>query len=294
MRVAVIDVGSNTARLLVAARDTAPVAPVYEERALLALGDEIERFGQISDLKLAETGDRVRRYAMKARELGCSTTSVIVTAPGRQASNSTALLGVLERAAGVPPQLLSSEEEGRLAFEGAVAETDASPGAVAVCDVGGGSTEIVVGDRRRAPEFCRSLELGSLRLTRRFLDVDPPSKRAVRRARADVERQLEAVDAPPAEAALATGGSARSLRKVTRRRILDQEAFADALGTASKRTSMQLAQEFGLDPFRAGTLLAGTLILAETQRRLGLPLQVARGGLREGAAIALLSQLAAA
>jgi exopolyphosphatase/guanosine-5'-triphosphate,3'-diphosphate pyrophosphatase len=294
MRVAVIDVGSNTARLLVASRVVGAVAAVHEERALLALGDEIERFGSISDLKLIEVADRVRRYGQRAHELGCTTTAVIVTAPGRQASNSDALVGALERVAGVAPRVLSPEEEGRLAFEGAIAQTGPLPESVAVCDVGGGSTEIVVGDRRDGPVFCRSLELGSLRLTRRFLHEDPPTRSAVRRVRAEVERQLAGVGAPAADAALATGGSARSVRKVTGRRVLDERTFADAVTIASKRTTTQIGREFGLDPIRARTLLAGTLILAETQRRLELPLDVARGGLREGVALALLSQLAAA
>jgi exopolyphosphatase/guanosine-5'-triphosphate,3'-diphosphate pyrophosphatase len=294
MRVAIIDVGSNTARLLVAARGVRSVTPIHEERALLALGDEIERVGSLSELKLAETAERARAYARKARELGCRSVDVIVSAPGRQSGNAQELLRLLERATGVAPRVLSAEEEGRLAYEGALASARAAPARLAVCDVGGGSTEVVVGTRGEGPDFCRSLDIGSLRLARRFLDDDPPRKKALVAARREVAERFDELDAPRAKAALATGGSARALRKVTGRRKLGERELAAAVSLASTRTSVELAREFSLDPMRARTLLAGALILAETQRRLGVPLEVARGGLREGAALTLLTALAAA
>lgn len=294
MRVAIIDVGSNTARLLVATRGLQAVTPVHEERALLALGEEIERFGAVSELKLAETAERARSYARKARELGCGSVDVIVTAPGRQSENAAELLGALERATGVAPRVLSAEEEGRLAYEGAVSRARTLPNRVAVCDVGGGSTEIVVGTRTDGLEFCRSLDIGSLRLARRLLRGDPPGRKAIAAARRELGERLSELDAPPADGALATGGSARALRKVVGGRLLGERELAVAERLAAKRSSAELAREFGLDPMRARTLLAGTLILAETQRRLGIPLEVARGGLREGAALSLLAELAAA
>lgn len=294
MRVAIIDVGSNTARLLVATRGLQTVTPLHEERALLALGEEIERFGAVSELKLAETAERARSYARKARELGCGSVDVIVTAPGRQSGNAAELLAALERATGVAPRVLSAEEEGRLAYEGAVSRARALPNRVAVCDVGGGSTEVVVGTRADGLEFCRSLDIGSLRLARRLLRGDPPGRKAIAAARRELEERLSELGAPRADAALATGGSARALRKVVGGRLLGERELAVAERLAAKRSSAELAREFGLDPMRARTLLAGTLILAETQRRLGIPLEVARGGLREGAALSLLAELAAA
>jgi len=293
MRVGIVDIGSNTARLLVAARQGPHLEGLHEERALLALGEEIERFGRLSDLKLADTAERARAYVRKARELGCASVEVIVTAPGRQAANARALLRGLERATGLPARVLSAEDEGRLAYEGAVLFARSLPERVAVCDVGGGSTEIVVGTLSGGPAFCRSLDLGSLRLSRRLLADDPPGKKALAAARRAVEAHFDGLDAPAADAALATGGSARSLRKLAGRTLGEQE-LAEAVRTTAKRTSAQLSLELGLDPLRARTLLAGTLILAEAQRRLGVPLEIARGGLREGAAAALLAAAAAA
>jgi exopolyphosphatase/guanosine-5'-triphosphate,3'-diphosphate pyrophosphatase len=293
MRVAIIDIGSSTARLLVAAHDREGVTTVREERALLALGEEIERFGRISDLKLSETAERAREYARAARELGCGSIEVIVTAPGRQAANAQALVRALDRSTGVPARVLSAEEEGRLAYEGAVAQAGSVPERVAVCDVGGGSTEVVVGTPGTGPTFCRSLDVGSLRLSRRLLDGDPPGKKALAAAREEVGARFAGLDAPRPDAALATGGSARSLRRLAGRTLGEKE-LAAAVKTISRTTTVQLARELSLDPLRARTLLAGALILAEAQRHLGVPLEVARGGLREGAAAALLSELAAA
>lgn len=294
MHVGVIDVGSNTARLLVARRGVGAVVPVHEERALLALGDEIERFGRISDLKLVETAERARRYAQRARELGCGSLAVIVTAPGRRSENAAALLGVLERATGVPVRVLSADEEGRLAFGGAIMNVPGFPARVTVCDVGGGSTEVVTGTPAGGPESCRSLDVGSLALTRRFFDADPPGKKALARARVAVEDAFEGIEAASADLALATGGAARALRRLTGMRSLGPDELARAARTLAKRTSVETAREFGLDEIRARTLPAGTVILVETQRLVGLPLEVAKGGLREGAAAALLATAVAA
>jgi exopolyphosphatase/guanosine-5'-triphosphate,3'-diphosphate pyrophosphatase len=294
VRVGIIDIGSNTARLLVADPAGRAIEAVREERAVLALGEQVERDGRISDLKLAETAERARAYARLARKLGCASIDVFVTAPGRQSANSAELVHVLERATRLPVRVLSPEEEGRLAYAGALAQGQVLRGPVAVCDVGGGSTEVVVGGTAGEPRICRSLELGSLRLTRRVLAGDPPGKKAIAAAKREVEGRLENLELPPARVALATGGSARSLRKLVGSRTLGREELAFALKRASKRGSDELATNLGLDPVRAETLLAGALILAGVQERLGLPLEVARGGLREGAAHALLTEQAAA
>jgi exopolyphosphatase/guanosine-5'-triphosphate,3'-diphosphate pyrophosphatase len=295
VRVGVIDIGSNTARLLVAAHATsAPLHPVHEERALLALGDEIERFGHISELKLRETADRAQAYARTARGLGCQSIEVIVTAPGRQSANADELRAALVRATALPVRVLSAEQEGRLAYDGAVAQGRDIPARVTVCDVGGGSTELVVGERASGPETCHSLDVGSLRLTRRFLEGDPPGKKAVKAARREIARHFDGLRLPDSDAALATGGSARPLRRLTGRRRLDADELAGAVRAIARTPSAVLARDLDLDLVRARTLLAGALILAEAQQRIELSLEVARGGLREGAAYALLAELAAA
>lgn len=294
MRIGIVDIGSNTARLLVAERDRGRVRAVREERAVLALGDEVERYGRISAVKLAETGKRANTYARIARALGCTEVAVIVTAPGRQSANASELVEALERATGLAARVLSEEEEGTLAFVGAVAQARRATGRVAVCDVGGGSTEVAVGGPASGPDFVRSLDIGSLRLTSRWLATDPPRRKAIAKARAEVAERLDAIEVPAVEAALVTGGAARALRRVTGGRILAERELETAAKRVAQCTAGELASAYGLDPMRARTLLGGTLILAEAQRRLGVPLEVARGGLREGAAVMLLGATAAA
>jgi exopolyphosphatase/guanosine-5'-triphosphate,3'-diphosphate pyrophosphatase len=196
--VGVIDIGSNTVRLLVAAPDGTAVRAVREERAVLALGEEVERYGRLSKAKLEETAARAREYAWIARAHRCNSVEVIVTAPGRQSENSRAFVRILERAAAAPVRVLSPTDEGRLAYRGAVAQARGElPKRVAVCDVGGGSTEIAVGSAADGLELCTSLEVGSLRLTRRFLDGGA-SRKALAAALREVEEHFDGLEPPRA------------------------------------------------------------------------------------------------
>jgi exopolyphosphatase/guanosine-5'-triphosphate,3'-diphosphate pyrophosphatase len=294
VQVGLVDIGSNTARLLVATRSGDRLVPVREERALLALGEEIARFGRISEHKLAETVKTARRYTAAARKLGCDRLRVLVTAPGRSSANAGELVQRLSVATGVRVQVLSEVDEGALAFAGAVATSVRRlPAVVAVCDVGGGSSELAVGQPTSGPSWVRSLPVGSLELTVRLLPDDPPGGYAVAVARYDVEQRFDGLAPPYPRAGLATGGSARALAKLVGR-ILDEESLATALRLLTARPSASVAKLYGIDRGRARTLTAGALLLAEAQRRLGVPFEVARGGLREGAALELLDDLAAA
>src|SRR5262249_44576809 len=156
---------------------------VYQEKEQLGLGEEVERFGYISDLKCQEAVGVARAQTRRARRLGCERIEILVTSPGRQSANSDEFADALANGTGVPVRILSSEEEGGLAWDGAVAALDEPPDTVAVCDVGGGSAQIVVGAVASGPAWVRSVDLGSLRLTTRLLSADPPSAQAVAEAR---------------------------------------------------------------------------------------------------------------
>ena len=292
MNVGIIDVGSNTVRLLVARQlSDGTLETIAAERAQLGLGAQIERLGLVSEPKLHAAARRVGRYAHLARAAECERIDLVVTAPGRQSENGYQLLCELERAAGLPARVLSVVEEGRLAYAGALRGVIVpDDGVVAVCDVGGGSTEIALGYGGDHPEWLRSFEVGSLRLTCRHLDGDPPSRRDVRRAREHVRRILIDADPPVATLGLATGGAARALKRLVGRRLGPDE-LAEALSLATRMSSAKLAKRGGIDPERAKTLVAGAVILAEVQELLGVPMEVARGGLREGLAGELLSQM---
>ena len=294
MRVGVIDVGSNTARLLVATvEDDGAVVPVAQERTYLRLGAEIERSGTLSKKKIRACAETCGEFAERASRLDVDLATVIVTAPGRQCASSAALTTALARSTGLPVRVLTSETEGRLAYDGAISRAERPlPGVVAVVDIGGGSTEVVVGTPRLGTAWVRSADLGSLRLTRAHLSSDPPTARQIDAAREAVRGAFAGISPPRADLGLAVGGSARALAKVVGR-TLDGEALGEAIDLLARRPAVKAVRALGISAERAETLLAGALLLDETRRVLGISLELGRGGLREGAALQLAARAAA-
>ena len=292
VRVAIVDVGANTLRLLVAVPDGRSVAAVHQEKEQLGLGEEVERYGYISDLRCAEAVEVARAQTRRARQLGCERIEILVTSPGRQSANSDEFADALARGTGVPVRILGSDEEGALAWDGAVAALDEPPESVAVCDIGGGSAQVVVGTTASGPGWVRSVDLGSLRLTTRLLADDPPSAAAVAEARSAAADAFSTVVPPVAQLALAAGGTARALSRVADG--LDSDGLEDAIETLAATKRSKISKRWGVPPQRAATLLAGTILFAEAQRRLGIPLALAKGGVREGSALALFRERAAA
>lgn len=288
--VGVIDVGSNTVRLLVARGRR----EVISERVMLRLGAEVERFGRISDDKLAETASVVERFARDARAARVTELEILITSPGRQAANGDELRRRLADAGACPARVLSAVDEGTLAFAGALEVADpAARRTVAVVDVGGGSSQVVVGTRRDGPAWARSIDVGSQRLTSRLLDADPPRLEAMDAARDEVERYLDGFDPPLPRLAYAVGGSARAVKRLVGSQ-LDDAALASVIGLVTSTSAAKLVEQHGVDPERVRTIAAGAVILAALQARLETPLKVVRAGVREGALIELGARRAAA
>ncbi len=290
MRAGVIDIGSNTVRLLVAASGRRGLNTILSERTHLGLAAEVERDGALSGRKMAHAAELARGYAALARDCGVQTLEVLVTSPGRQARNADRLRRMIAEASGAPVRQLSAEDEGRLAYAGAVAACRSVPKSVAVCDVGGGSTQLMVGTSHE-PVWLRSLDLGSLRLTERFRPADPPEPADLAEITEAVRDAFIGVVAPVPRLALATGGTARALRRIVGRR-LDEEELLAALWRLSIEPAAAVADGYGIPAERARTLATGVIILLEVRRRLGVRLEVARGGVREGAILGLLAELA--
>ena len=293
MRVAVIDIGSNTARLLVATVTThGLIVPLATERAYLRLGSEIELTGTVGPEKIDQCALICEKYVRRCVDLGSELTTVIVTAPGRQAASAAALTEAITRATGLPVRVLSAESEGRLAYAGAVAvarTTRKLPEVVAVVDSGGGSTEIAIGTPALGATWVRSVDLGSLRLTRAYLHDDPPTARQIGAARNAVRDALSELSPPPAGLGVAVGGSARALGKMIGPQ-LDVDTLDDAVTLLARGPAARATGSFKITVERAETLLAGALLLGETCRALGMSLEIGRGGLREGAALELVAQ----
>jgi exopolyphosphatase / guanosine-5'-triphosphate,3'-diphosphate pyrophosphatase len=285
MPVAVLDVGSNTTRLLVARVEYGEIVVVDKEKVRLSLGEEIERFGAVSDVHVAAAAKAVRKLAKRARLHSVESLDVFLTAPGRQSANAAELVGELTRAAGVPVRVLSTEEEGRLAYDGAVATAPIDlPDRIAVCDVGGASTEIAIGSPHSRPDWLESVDLGSVRLTTR---VD-----SIGESLSESAKTFEHLEPPQVDAALAVGGSARAARRLVGYR-LGEEELAEALRLAEQESDRSLVRRFGVDLARARILPAGIVLLAEVQRLLGVPLHVCNGGIREGAVLQSVAARAA-
>jgi exopolyphosphatase / guanosine-5'-triphosphate,3'-diphosphate pyrophosphatase len=294
VRVGVIDIGANTLRLLVA--EPGPrggVANVHMTRAELALGEDIEQFGSIRAEKLARVREAAQEKVGVARKLGCEAVEIVVTSPGRQATNADELIEALECVKGAPVRVLTAEEEGTYAFKGATAGIRNLPESVAVCDVGGGSTQIAVGLREEGPAWIRSLDVGSRRLAARAFRHDPPSTQEIEHARAIVDELVAELAPPLPQVALATGGSARALRKLVGQHLGPAE-LAAALRIAATTPARRLVKDYDVSSRRSETVAAGVLLLSAAQLLLGVPLTVARGGLREGVAARLFEKAALA
>src|SRR5579871_5943556 len=280
--VGIIDVGANTVRLDVSRSGKS----VYRERVMLRLGETIERHGAVPPDKLAEAAGLVQRFVRDARSHGADQVEVLVTSPGRQATNGDQLMARLAATAGVPVRLLTSAEEGRLAFIGTLAATRRGHrGLIAVCDVGGGSLQVTVGTRRDGVAWVRSVDVGSMRLTSRLLDGDPPGDVAVGRARDEMDRLLDGFTPPLPETAFAVGGSARALRAIVGS-TLGPDELDEAARILACKIGREIASIYDVHLERVRTLAAGAVIMAALQERLHTSLRVVRGaGVREGAAI---------
>jgi exopolyphosphatase/guanosine-5'-triphosphate,3'-diphosphate pyrophosphatase len=282
MRVGVIDVGSNTTRLLVASAGPKGLDPVETQKLRLSLGEEIERHGVVSDVHVAAAAKAVAEMARAARRERVDSLDVFLTAPGRQAGNAAELVAALTRAAGVQARVLTKDQEGTLAYRGAVLTAGiALPERIAVCDIGGASTEIAVGSPSSDPDWIESVDLGSVRLTTRTVDMA-----------SEAEAAFAHLEPPTVEAALVVGGSARAARRLVGAELGETE-LAEALQIVEATSAREVADRFGVDRARAQILPAGVVLLAEVQRKLGVTLHVCGGGIREGAVLASLEALAA-
>jgi exopolyphosphatase/guanosine-5'-triphosphate,3'-diphosphate pyrophosphatase len=292
VRVAVIDVGSNTIRLLAAERAVHGVVPVQQTGVSVGLGSEIELRGRVSRQKLDEAALVVERLVREARQLGCMLIEVAVASPGRQAENGAELVRELAHAGGVRVRLLSREDEARTAYIGALAAVPVKGGSVAVCDVGGGSTQIAFGEPDSEPVWVRSIDIGSLRLATRVLTEDPPGMRGAAAAREIARGAFTGLAAPLPMQALAVGGSARAVSKLVGD-SLGSDELREAIRLLRIRPQAEICEAYGVGRARAATLAAGAVILAEAQRRLGVPLEVVRAGLRDGLVLDLFGEAAA-
>jgi exopolyphosphatase / guanosine-5'-triphosphate,3'-diphosphate pyrophosphatase len=230
-RVAAIDCGTNSLRLLIADLDAGgrTLTDVARRMEIVRLGQGVDATGRLAPDALERTFRVLGEYESQIQESGASAVRMVATSATRDASNAAEFVGGVMDILGVRPEVISGDEEARLSFTGATAELAPAEPASAelssgdrpgppylVVDIGGGSTEFVLGDPASADLAGISVDIGCVRLTERYLHADPPSAEQISAATADIDRKLGAVmDVVPVSEARTLVGLAGSVTTVT-------------------------------------------------------------------------------
>ncbi len=189
-RVAAFDCGTNTIKLLVADLDpaTGEQVELVRDLRMVRLGQDVDRTGVLADGALARAFGAIDEFKAVVDGYGVSAMRFVATSAARDAANADVFsAGVLARL-GIPPEVVSGDEEARLSYEGATRSLPDRVEPTLVVDIGGGSTEFIVGAKHR------SIDIGSVRLTERFLPSDPPTPHEIEEAAALIDRQLDTLD----------------------------------------------------------------------------------------------------
>ena len=288
MRCACVDIGTNTTRLLVAERDGARLREVVAVRRFLRLvpGDD----GAISAEAVAELAAVVAAHVRLARDHGVGDVRAVGTAAIRGARNRDDLCAAVQHAAGIHVEVLTGEQEAALAFAGALATLARPPaGPIGVIDVGGGSSELVIGTAQDGVTWWTSLAIGSGTLGARHLRSDPPALGELAAVRAEIDVALAGVDPPAADMILAVGGSATMVAAATGGELAP-ETIARVLSVLIAEPAAEAAKRLGLHVERVRLLPVGLLALEAVWEAFGqAPLHLALGGLREGVVLRTLA-----
>lgn len=289
MLCAAIDIGSNTTRILVAEPKDGQIAKVMEQRAYTRIGKARDQKGRISREKIEEVAEVVDTQVRLAREVGAESFRAVATAAIRDSKNGKAMVKAIEARADIPVKIISEEEEGRLAFLGATkALGHPAEGSVAVVDVGGGSTEIILGSMSDGVSKVISWPIGSGLLADELIEGDPPSASEIRKIRDRIEDEFEGVEIEHPDQVVAVGGTATSLRRLVGV-VLEYETLERGIRVLCGDSSGDVARQFELDPVRVKILPTGVLILEKVSELLGGPLQIGKGGIREGIVLDMLN-----
>ncbi len=278
--VAAIDCGTNSTWLLVARPGGEAVVRLMR---ITRLGRGVDQTRRLAPDAIERTLAVLAEYRAVLDECGAGPVRMTATSAARDAANREDFFGAAADIVGVRPELLAGEEEGRLSFLGATAGLTAASGPWLVADIGGGSTELIVGSEAGgSPEAVRSLDVGCVRVSERFLRSDPPQPAEIGEARAFVADLLTAVSgAEPAFSQAATlvglagtvaalAAIAQGLESYDRRRVhhyrLARDTVEALLATLASETTSDRRRRPGVEPDRADVILGGTLVLAELMR----------------------------
>jgi len=299
-RVAAVDIGTNSTRLLVADVADGRIADVERETRITRLGEGVDARRRLLPVPIARVRNVLTDYRRTAETLGAEHTLAIATSAMRDAENGEAFLGEIEWSYGFRTRLLSGHDEALMTYRGVTSERHLHEGTVIV-DIGGGSTELVAGDDA-AVRWHDSLDMGSVRLTERFLHGDPPARDELD-ACAGAVRALLAERVPDevrdaTTSAIGVAGTITSIAALAlgldeydRERVHGSHLSAQALGEQLERLAeVPLAERRTLrplDPDRAPVIVAGAVIVRETLAFFGLDeLEISERDILDGAALA--------
>jgi exopolyphosphatase/guanosine-5'-triphosphate,3'-diphosphate pyrophosphatase len=296
--VAVIDVGTNSARLLVAEVAGNEVTPLERRSTVTRLGRGVDLSGRLSAGAIEDACAAIGEYVGLIGALGVDRVDAIATSAVRDAENGSAFVAELRERFDLAARVLDGEEEARLTYLGASAErAPAVP--TLVIDIGGGSTELIVG-RGREISFHTSLQAGVVRHSERHIGSDPPTAIELEGLAKDVRGLIEAamVSGPAAEAAIAVAGTPTSLAAIEMElepydpdrvhgHVLELPSIQRMLSRLASRPLSERIEVVGMHPERAPTIVAGVVILIEAMRAFGLErVTVSEHDILYGAAIA--------
>ena len=289
MRVAAVDLGTHATRLLVADVEDGRIDEIERDLQFTKLGEGVDRRRKLLPLPIARVRNCLSDYRRRIEELGAERTLAVGTSAIRDAENGEAFLGEIEWSYGFATRLLTGDEEGRLTFRGATSARDVGDDTLVV-DIGGGSTELVTGDG-----FQVSLDIGSVRLTERFLHSDPPTREELDAAARHVRAAL-----PPAlehDGAIGVAGTITQLAALDLGlEVYDSERVHGhripspaARGLLDRLASLPTEERKNvpaLEPERAPVIVAGALILHELLEWSGLAeIEASEHDLLHGAAL---------
>ncbi|MEV1333889.1 Ppx/GppA phosphatase family protein [Micromonospora costi] len=294
---AAIDCGTNSIRLLVAdlpdpgAGPEVPLTDLSRRMEIVRLGQGVDRTGRLAPEAIERTRVALASYAVEIEKFGAERVRMCATSATRDASNSEDFRAMVEQTLGVTPEVVTGDEEARLSFTGAVRglPTDAKPPFLVV-DIGGGSTEFVVGTREGGVRAAVSMDIGCVRMTERHLHGDPPGLDEIAAAQADiavaVDRALAVVPGREAATLIGLAGSvttvvaiAQGLQAYDPERIhharVSYDAVAEVTADLLGRTREQRLAIPVMHPGRADVIGAGALVLRVIMERAGMPSVVA-------------------
>jgi exopolyphosphatase/guanosine-5'-triphosphate,3'-diphosphate pyrophosphatase len=305
VRVAAIDCGTNSVRLLVADVVDGALRDVHREMRIVRLGQDVDRTGVLAPEALERTRVALADYARTITSAGTERVRMAATSATRDAGNRDEFMTMVRGTLGIDPEVISGAEEAQLSFAGALGGLDGVPRPLLLADIGGGSTELVVGGGDGdAGLAAASMNVGAVRMTERHLHSDPPTVDQIAATVADVQAALaDAAQVVPLDTAAAFVGVAGTITTLAALALglerydseqvhgsrLTAEQVNDLTARLLGMTRAQRAAHAVIHPGRVDVIAAGALILKTLVERLGVSeLLVSEHDILDGIALSLL------